>query len=31
LRLSQFGGELAEAGWNFRRSSHASILRHILP
>ena len=31
LRLSQFGGELADAGWNFRRSSHASILRHIMP
>src|ERR1035438_5758627 len=29
--LSQFGGELADEGWNFRRSGHASILRHTMP
>ena len=31
LRLRQFGDELADTGWDFRRSGHASILRHYMP
>jgi hypothetical protein len=31
LRLSQFGGELADTGWTFERSSHVLILRHVMP
>src|SRR5207302_6430993 len=31
LRVSQFGDELADTGWDFRRSGHVSILRHTMP
>ena len=31
LWLSQFGDELADTGWDFRRSGHGSILRRLLP
>ena len=29
--LSQLGNELADTGWNFRRSGHTYILRHTMP
>jgi hypothetical protein len=29
--LSQFGDELADTGWDFRRSGHIHILRHNMP
>jgi hypothetical protein len=31
LWLSQFGDELADTGWDFRRRGHDSILRHYMP
>jgi len=31
LWLSQFGDELADTGWDFRRRGHGSILRHYMP
>jgi hypothetical protein len=29
--LSQFGDELADTKWDFRRGGHKSILRHYMP
>ena len=29
--LSQLGNELADTGWDFRRSGHIHILRHNMP
>ena len=31
LGLSQLGNELADTGWDFRRSGHIYILRHNMP